>query len=62
MKAKILTRMNILLGAAIWALIGLSGCERQVKYGPDPELKYGVPNPEVTPEYGIVMPVEEETL
>ena len=44
MKAKILMRINMFLGAAIVTLLGMSGCERPVvKYG-IPEVKYGSPD------------------
>ena len=66
MKKKVLTRVNVLLGAAIFALLGMSSCERMVKYGPAPDedvyVKYGVPDPEVVPEYGVEMPIMEENV
>lgn len=62
MKKKILTRINIALGSAIFVLMGMSGCERQVKYGPDPGalVKYGCPpEEEVIAMYGVTMPIDE---
>lgn len=57
MKAKILMRINMLLGAAIVTLLGMSGCERPVvKYG-IPEVKYGSPDSTlIVPMYGVTPP------
>lgn len=44
-----------MLGSAIFALIGLSSCERMVKYGLPPE-EYPEDTTTVVPEYGVLMP------
>lgn len=60
MRKKILSRINIALGSAIFALVGMNSCERQLLYGPDPVVKYGCPpDTTVVALYGVNMPVEE---
>lgn len=62
MKKKILNRINVALGSAIFVLMGMSSCERYVKYGPAPDdpVKYGCPpEEEVVPMYGVTMPIDE---
>ena len=64
MKKKLLTRINLILGSAVFSLMGLSAC--YVKYGcpPEPDLPvlYGPPTEDtvvVVPEYGVPAPQQE---
>lgn len=61
MKVKFLNRMNLLLGAAIFSLIGLSSCEQKLLYGPDPMYgpEYYDDSTDVTPKYGVSAPTPE---
>ena len=64
MKKKILTRVNVALGAFIVSLLGFASCEGAKKYGPpepDMEVLYGpAPNIEEVAETAANNPVVDE--
>ncbi len=61
MKKKFLACVNILLGAISLSLVGCHTAKQAtVLYGPPPEEKYGIPEPEMVAMYGVPTPIVEE--